>query len=124
MLDKNIKHLRSLAGLSQAAFGEPFGASRSMIDSYERNNAKPSSEMLQAIASHYHITIEALLTRDLSKKSVYANSLSIGNAVDTDIVQVKDEVIAELRRQVKSLQEIINNQQRIIEHFTSKNQHN
>lgn len=120
MLNKNIRHLRQLSRLSQGAFGESFGASRSMIDSYERNNAKPSNEMLRAIAAHYHISVDALLSRDLSKKSVLSSLVSEGLS-DTNIHhQAKDEIIAELRRQIKSQQEIINNQQRIIECFASK----
>jgi transcriptional regulator with XRE-family HTH domain len=117
MLDKNIKHLRKVDGLSQAAFGQLFGASRSMIDSYERSTAKPASDMLQAIAAHYHITIDALLTRDLSKKAVYMNAMRLTSMTDIDVVQAKDEVIAELRRQVKNQQDTINNQQRVIEHL-------
>lgn len=117
MLDKNIKHLRKIEGLSQVAYGRIFGASRSMIDSYERGNAQPGSEMLQAIAAHHGVTMEALLNRDLSKKSVYMNAVRITSTTDTDLIQAKDEMIAELRRQLKNQQEMLNNQQRIIEHL-------
>lgn len=121
MLNKNIRHLRQLSQLSQGAFGESFGASRSMIDSYERNNAKPSNEMLKAIAARYHITIDALLSRDLSKNSTLSGLMSTESLSDIDIHnQAKNEIITELRRQVKNQQDIINNQQRIIECFVNK----
>lgn len=120
MLEKNIKHLRQVDDLSQTAFGGRFGASRSMIDSYERGNAKPSSDMLQTIAAHYHISIDALLSKDLSNKTVFRNAMCLTSTADSDILQAKDEMIAELRRQVKNQQEMINNQQRVIEHLTRK----
>lgn len=120
MLDKNIKHLRQTDDLSQAAFGERFGASRSMIDSYERNNAKPSSDMLQAIAAHYHISIDALLTKDLSNKTVFRNALCLTSTTDSEILQAKEELITELRKQIRNQQETIANQQRVIEHLTRK----
>jgi transcriptional regulator with XRE-family HTH domain len=119
MLDTNIKHLRNIDALSQSSFGERFGASRSMIDSYERGNAKPSNEMLQAIASYYHITIDALLTKDLSNKNVFRNAMRLTSTTDTDLLQAKEEIIVELRRQIRNQQEMINNQQRLIEHLGS-----
>ncbi|HJU45686.1 MAG TPA: helix-turn-helix transcriptional regulator [Chitinophagaceae bacterium] len=120
MLDKNIKHLRQLDDLSQSSFGERFGASRSMIDSYERGNAKPSSDTLKTIAAYYGITIDALLTKDLSNKTVFRNAMCLTSTTDSDLLQAKDEVIAELRRQVKSQQETIHHQQRLIENLTRK----
>lgn len=120
MLTNNIKHLRQTDDLSQAAFGDRFKASRSMIDSYERGNAKPSSDTLQAIAAHYHISIDALLTKDLSNKTVFRNAMCLTSTTDSHILQARDEVITELRRQVKSMQETIHYQQRIIENLTRK----
>lgn len=120
MLAKNLKYLRQSDALSQAAFGDRFKASRSMIDSYERGSARPSSDLLQAIAAHYHINIDALLSRDLSNKTVFRNAICLTGGSDSDLLQAKDEVIAELRRQVKSLQETVNHQQRLIENLTRK----
>lgn len=117
MLDKNIRHLRSLDGLSQKEFGKLFEASRSMIDSYERGNAEPSNDLLQVIAARYHVSVDALLTKDLSNKIVFRNAMSLTSSGDTDLLKAKDETISELRKQVRNQQEIITNQQRIIEHM-------
>jgi transcriptional regulator with XRE-family HTH domain len=121
LLSKNLRHLRSLDGLTQKDFGNLFKASRSNIDSYERGNATPSNKMLQAIAAHHHITIDALLSKDLSNKTVFRNAMCLTNTSETDILQAKEEVIVELRRQVRNQQELINNQQRVIEHLGGMN---
>ena len=117
LLSKNIRHLRLLDDLTQKDFGKLFEASRSNVDSYERGNAKPSNKMLQAIAAHYHISVDALLSKDLSSKTVFRNAMHISSPMETDLLKAKDETIAELRRQVKSQQDTINNLQRIIEHL-------
>lgn len=117
MLDKNIKYLRTVSGLSQGAFGELFDASRSMIDSYERNNAKPSPELLTAISNHFKISIDLLLKKELSRKHIMAYTAL--SESDDEGLQSKDQIIADLVKQIKSQQATIMNQQSIIDRFLS-----
>lgn len=76
-LSKNIKHLRSLKGLTQEQFAEKLKISRSRISSYEENRAMPSIEFLIELSDFFDISIDFLAKNDLSK-ATDANFIKIG----------------------------------------------
>lgn len=63
---KNIRHLRSLLGISQAQVAEKIGKSAAVYSSYERAAAEPGIEEIIAIASFYGVTVDRILREDLS----------------------------------------------------------
>ncbi len=62
----NIKKIRKTKGLSQQAFADLFAISRGNISSYEESRAEPKIETVIKIANYFSITLECLLTKDLS----------------------------------------------------------
>lgn len=123
LLARNIRHLRENAGLSQIAFGKLFEASRSMVDSYENDRAEPSPSMLQKIAAHFKLPMDAFLLRDLSKPGAIDAAYSHKSS-DASLLQAKDELIKQLRKQVESQQDIIDNLNSTIKRITSKGKAN
>jgi len=65
-LKSNIKHLRILAGLTQARLAEVLGVSRDNVASYERGTTPPV-EIIHVIMNYFHVTFNDLLEKDLSQ---------------------------------------------------------
>ncbi len=76
-LSKNIKHLRTLKGLTQEQFAEKLIVSRSRISSYEENRAMPSIDFLMELSDFFDISIDLLAKNDLTK-ATDLNFLKIG----------------------------------------------
>jgi transcriptional regulator with XRE-family HTH domain len=55
-----LHYLRRREGLSQAELGEKLGIAKSTISMYERDERKPSFEMLEAIADFFNINMDTL----------------------------------------------------------------
>ena len=65
-LSQNIKHIRTLKGLTQEQFAEDLKVSRSRISSYEENRAIPPVEFLIDLSDYFKIPIDILIKNDLS----------------------------------------------------------
>lgn len=63
----NIRHLRSLKGLTQEQFAQKLNVSRSRISSYEENRAIPPIDFLVEISNFFSISLDILIKNDLSK---------------------------------------------------------
>lgn len=63
----NIKFLRNRLKQSQQQLADNVGITRSQLASYEAGNTSPSLEPLMALAAHFKLTIDTMLTVDLSK---------------------------------------------------------
>lgn len=67
IISKNIKHLRSLKGITQEVFAEELGITRSRISSYEENRSSPTIEMLIKFSEYFKIPVDILIKNDLTK---------------------------------------------------------
>lgn len=66
LLSTNIRFLRKQKELTQAEFAVKIGVNRSVIGAYEEGRAEPKLQTLQAMAEFFGLTIDDLLTRNLS----------------------------------------------------------
>lgn len=66
MLGKNLKKIRSVHGMSQQEFAELFDLKRATLGAYEEDRSNPKLETVVKIAKHFSITIEDLLTKELT----------------------------------------------------------
>ncbi len=66
MFGKNIKKLRNVKGLSQQAFAELFGLQRATLGAYEEGRSNPKIETIITIAHYFNISIDELLTSELT----------------------------------------------------------
>ncbi|WP_299528879.1 LexA family transcriptional regulator [uncultured Lutibacter sp.] len=65
-LSNNIKHIRTLKGLTQEQFAEDLKVSRSRISSYEENRAIPPIDFLVDLSEYFNIPIDILIKNNLS----------------------------------------------------------
>ena len=56
-----ISYLRKREGLSQAELADKLGVAKSTISMYERDERKPSFEMLEIIADYFNINMDTLV---------------------------------------------------------------
>ena len=66
LIGKNIRKIRTVKGYSQAAFAELFAIKRANIGAYEEGRAEPKTDMIIKIAKHFSISIDLLLTKELT----------------------------------------------------------
>lgn len=57
----NISKVRKKAGLSQAAFGQLFGAAQNTVCNWENGKREPDFDVLKQIAEHFNVSIDYLL---------------------------------------------------------------
>ena len=67
IISKNIRHLRTLKGITQEVFAEELGITRSRISSYEENRSSPTIEMLIKLSEYFKIPVDILIKNDLTK---------------------------------------------------------
>lgn len=77
-LSNNIKHIRSLKGLTQEQFAEDLKVSRSRISSYEENRAVPPIDFLVELSDYFNIPLDILIKNDLSA-ATDVSFIEIGN---------------------------------------------
>ncbi|MGB3607225.1 MAG: LexA family transcriptional regulator [Psychroserpens sp.] len=75
-IQANVKHLRSLKGLSQERFADELGWSRSMVGSYEEGRSEPPIDRLIDLSNYFNIPIDIMVKNDLRQ------------ATDTSFIQI------------------------------------
>jgi transcriptional regulator with XRE-family HTH domain len=67
--NKNLKLLRNRKGLTQEQLADAIGLSRANVNNYENIVSAPPAEILAEIANYFKLSIDTLLTVDLTEKS-------------------------------------------------------
>lgn len=83
-IQKNIKKLRSIKGLSQSDFAKLFDLTRANIGSYEEGRAQPKIDSVTRIANYFSISLDDFVNRELS-----VNELSGFNELKENTPQAK-----------------------------------
>jgi len=78
---KNIKKIRGVKGLSQQAFAEVFDLKRATLGAYEEGRSEPKIETIIKIANYFSISIDAMLTSELTVNELlrFKGDLTIAN---------------------------------------------
>lgn len=84
---KNIKKIRSVKNLSQQAFADLFGLKRATLGAYEEGRSEPKIETIIKVANYFSISIDDLLTRDLTVNEL----LKFKSGITTDINELTQE---------------------------------
>ncbi|MCG8307757.1 MAG: helix-turn-helix domain-containing protein [Cytophagales bacterium] len=71
IIGKNIRKIRTVKKLSQAAFAEIFNLARPSVGAYEEERAEPKLETVIQIANYFGISIDSLLTKELTINDLY-----------------------------------------------------
>ncbi|RZJ99729.1 MAG: XRE family transcriptional regulator, partial [Flavobacterium sp.] len=78
LLAFNIAHLRKLKELSQGALAEALIVPRTTLGSWEEGKSSPTIEGLAAIAKFFQVSIDTLVTLDLTKVTDLKSLIEIG----------------------------------------------
>ncbi len=70
-IGKNIRKIRTVKKLSQAAFAELFSLARPSVGAYEEGRAEPKLDTVIQIANHFGISVDSLLTKELTINDLY-----------------------------------------------------
>lgn len=71
-IGKNIKKIRSVKKLSQSDFADLFNISRASVGSYEEGRAEPKIDVIIKIANYFSLSIDLLLTKELTVNELYS----------------------------------------------------
>jgi len=70
-IGKNIKKIRTVKKLSQAQFAQLFNLARPSVGAYEEGRSEPKIENVIQIARYFGISIDSLLTKELTINDLY-----------------------------------------------------
>ena len=70
-IGKNIRKIRTIKKLSQAAYAELFNLARPSIGAYEEARAEPKIDTIIQMANYFGISVDALLTKELTINELY-----------------------------------------------------
>lgn len=71
-IGKNIKKIRAVRKLSQAAFADSFNLARPSVGAYEEGRSEPKIDTIIAIANHFSLSTDALLRKELTVNELYS----------------------------------------------------
>lgn len=70
LIGQNIKKIRSVKSLSQQGFADLFGITRASVGAYEEGRAEPKTDTSVLIARHFKLTLDQLITKELSVNNI------------------------------------------------------
>ena len=74
-IGKNIKKIRAVKKMSQTDFANIFDMSRTAIGAYEDGRAEPKIETIIQIAQYFQLSIDTLLTKELTVNELFKFNL-------------------------------------------------
>ncbi len=94
IIGKNIKKIRAVKKISQTDFASLFDLSRGSVGSYEEGRAEPKIDAIIKIANRFGLSIDLLLTKELTVNELYKFDIFkeeyASDAIHRMIVQDKD----------------------------------
>ena len=85
LIGKNIRKIRSVKGLSQAAFAEKFDLTRASVGAYEEGRAEPKLDTIITIANHFGISLDLIVKKELTVNELYRFDIfkaELGNSAE------------------------------------------
>lgn len=95
IIGKNIRKIRTVKKLSQASFAEIFNLARPSVGAYEEERSEPKLETVIQIANYFGISIDSLLTKELTINDLYNFNVHLEEDVKDHVVQEKKAGIGE-----------------------------
>ncbi len=89
VIGKNIRKIRTVKKLSQAAFAEIFDLARPSVGAYEEERSEPKVDTIIQIANYFGISVDALLTKEMTINDLYNFNVHLGEDVDNEVSKKK-----------------------------------
>ncbi len=111
---QNIKRIRAVRKLSQAKFAELFNLARPSVGAYEEGRSEPKIQNLIEIAHYFGLSIDVLLTKELTVNDLYGFNLVNQklDALHQGVPPSKQTSKASLVLQSQQLNYLVNHQKR------------
>lgn len=87
---KNLKQLREVYGLNKTDFSRKTGIARSSITGYENGSNEPTLSVIVKIAEAFDISVQTLITKDLSAITVKKNDKELVEEIDKSIAGLEE----------------------------------
>lgn len=81
-INKNFKYLRKQHGSTQQEFADVLSIKRASVGAYEEGRAKPNLDVLKQLSDLFNVSLDWLITKDLSKLST--GELKMSQQVDSE----------------------------------------
>ena len=91
-IGKNVRKIRTVKKLSQAAFAEIFSLARPSVGAYEEARAEPKVDTIIQIANYFGISVDSLLTKELTINDLYNFNVHLEEGVKSRTREKKTEV--------------------------------
>lgn len=78
IIAKNLRHLRTLKGLSQEYLSEEIKVTRAQITSYEASRTEPTINTLIKLSEYFKLPVDILVKKDLSSSKEHS-FIDVGN---------------------------------------------
>ncbi len=113
-IGQNIKRIRAVRKLSQAKFAELFNLARPSVGAYEEGRAEPKIQTVIEIAHYFGLSIDLLLTKELTVKELYSFNLVNQklDALHQGVPAQKDTSKVSLVSQAQQLNYLVNHEKR------------
>lgn len=98
-LDSNLTYLRKKNGFSQDKVGDAIGVNRYIISNIENGRSQPSIQQLLLLSKLFKISIDQLLTQDISKTDQTPLAISLVT-LPTEKLRINTEDEIRLRNAV------------------------
>lgn len=95
VIGKNVRKIRTVKKLSQAAFAEIFNLARPSVGAYEEERSEPKLETVIQIANYFGISIDSLLTKELTINDLYNFNVHLEEDVKGKVTIEKKAEISE-----------------------------
>lgn len=97
-IGKNIKKIRAVRKLSQAAFADLFNLARPSVGAYEEGRSEPKIDTIIAIANHFSLSTDALLRKELTVNELYSFDILKGEFDPTQMPPALGKSLKSLKK--------------------------
>lgn len=129
----NISYLVHKSRLGQDEFGNIFNLNKGLIGKYVNNISLPKIETIQKICSHFEITIDDFINKDLSLKPVaiskgeilYANEPAAEPyEISPRYVEMLEKTILDKDKLINALEASVKDKEKLIQTLEDKKSQN
>ena len=114
ILNKNIRYFIDNQNVKLSGLGKDFGYSRSTISNYYNDKAIPDVEFLLKFAQKFNVSVNDLLTKDISASNFVAEPVAEYNRQNSHKeieylkkeIAIKDKLIARLENMVEQYEKM------------------
>ena len=89
-IGRNIKKIRTVKKLSQAAFAQLFNLARPSVGAYEEGRSEPKLDTIIQMAAHFGLSVDVLLTKELTINDLYKFNLHVDKRLENGGAQKAD----------------------------------